>query len=120
MGAATVLAGVRDRLAGTVLFVFQPAEEGPPVDEQGGARAMLAAGALDNPSPTMAFGFHVVPMPKGYVGYRVSNQFGASSLIKITITGQQVHGSTPWMASIRCPRWGRCSPGSASCTAPAS
>lgn len=97
LGAATVLAGVRDKLPGTVLFVFQPAEEGPPVDERGGAREMLAQGALDDPAPTMAFGFHVVPLPKGYVGYRVGNQFGASSLVKITITGQQVHGSTPWM-----------------------
>ncbi|MTE15940.1 M20 metallopeptidase family protein [Nocardia aurantiaca] len=97
LGAATVLAGVREKLPGTVLFVFQPAEEGPPVGEKGGARAMLAEGALDDPAPTMAFGFHVTPYPKGYIGYRVGNQFGASCLAKITITGQQVHGSTPWM-----------------------
>ncbi|MEU1209602.1 amidohydrolase [Nocardia sp. NPDC005825] len=97
MGAATVLSGVREQLPGTVLFVFQPAEEGPPVDEKGGARAMLDAGALDDPAPTMAFGFHVTPYPKGYIGYRVGNQFGASTLVKITVTGQQVHGSTPWM-----------------------
>lgn len=97
LGAATVLAGLREKLPGTVLFVFQPAEEGPPVDEKGGAREMLAEGALDDPEPTMAFGFHVTPYPKGYIGYRVGNQFGASCLIKIGITGQQVHGSTPWM-----------------------
>ncbi|WP_040805358.1 M20 metallopeptidase family protein [Nocardia concava] len=97
MGAATVLAGVREKLPGTVLFVFQPAEEGPPVEEKGGASEMLAEGALDHPAPTMAFGFHVTPFPKGYIGYRVGNQFGASCLVKITLTGQQVHGSTPWM-----------------------
>ncbi|AYF74301.1 amidohydrolase [Nocardia yunnanensis] len=97
MGAATVLAGVREKLPGTVLFVFQPAEEGPPVGENGGAREMLAQGALDDPAPTMAFGFHVTPYPKGYIGYRVGNQFGASCLVKITLSGQQVHGSTPWM-----------------------
>ncbi|MEU8899223.1 amidohydrolase [Nocardia sp. NPDC048505] len=97
LGAATVLAGVRESLPGTVLFVFQPAEEGPPVDERGGAAQMLAEGALDDPEPTMAFGFHVTPYPKGYIGYRVGNQFGASCLVKIEITGQQVHGSTPWM-----------------------
>ncbi|MEU0545493.1 amidohydrolase [Nocardia sp. NPDC005978] len=97
LGAATVLAEVRESLPGTVLFVFQPAEEGPPVDEAGGAREMLAQGALDDPEPSMAFGFHVTPYPKGYIGYRVGNQFGASTLIKITITGEQVHGSTPWM-----------------------
>ncbi|WP_280356669.1 M20 metallopeptidase family protein [Nocardia otitidiscaviarum] len=97
MGAATVLAGVREKLSGTVLFVFQPAEEGPPPEEKGGAREMLAEGVFANPVPTMAFGFHVVPLPKGYIGYRVGNQFGASCLVKITLTGQQVHGSTPWM-----------------------
>lgn len=97
LGASTVLADVREQLSGTVLFVFQPAEEGPPVQEKGGAREMIAQGAFDDPLPTMAFGFHVTPYPKGYVGYRVGNQFGASSLVKIVITGQQVHGSTPWM-----------------------
>lgn len=97
MGAASVLADSRENLSGTVLFVFQPAEEGPPPDEKGGAREMLAEGALDDPVPSMAFGFHVVPLPKGYIGYRVGNQFGASCLVKIVLTGQQVHGSTPWM-----------------------
>ncbi|MFD8599296.1 M20 family metallopeptidase [Kitasatospora sp. NPDC059646] len=96
MGAATVMAGVREQLAGTVLFAFQPAEEGPPVDEQGGARAMIDAGAFTDPAPTMVFGMHVAPLPKGYVGYRVGNQFAASCLVKIMITGKQVHGSTPW------------------------
>ncbi|PXX68550.1 carboxypeptidase Ss1 [Nocardia tenerifensis] len=97
MGAASVLAGVRERLPGTVLFVFQPAEEGPPVDERGGAREMLAQGVFADPAPTMAFGFHVTPFPKGYLGYRVGNQFGASCLVRIVVTGQQVHGSTPWL-----------------------
>ncbi|MCU1648376.1 MAG: amidohydrolase [Nocardia sp.] len=96
MGAATVLADIRDKLSGTMLFVFQPAEEGPPPDERGGAREMLAEGALDNPPPTMAFGFHVAPYPKGYIGYRAGNLFAASCLVKITINGQQVHGSMPW------------------------
>jgi amidohydrolase len=97
MGAAQVLADVRESLPGTVLFVFQPAEEGPPVDEPGGAAEMIAQGALDDPVPTMAFGFHVMPYPKHYIGYRVGNQFGASCLVKIVLSGQQVHGSTPWM-----------------------
>ncbi len=96
MGAATVLAGVRDRLPGTVVLVFQPAEEGPPVTETGGALAMVEAGAFADPVPTMAFGMHVTPYPKGYVGYRVGNQYGASVLVRITLTGHQVHGSTPW------------------------
>ncbi|MFJ7154214.1 M20 family metallopeptidase [Streptomyces sp. NPDC101118] len=96
MGAATVLAGMRERLPGTVLFVFQPAEEGPPVTEPGGARQMVAEGAFADPEPTMAFGMHVTPFPKGYVGYRVGNQYAASCLVRIVITGRQVHGSTPW------------------------
>ncbi|KAA0017682.1 amidohydrolase [Antrihabitans cavernicola] len=97
LGAATVLAGMRERLPGTVLFVFQPAEEGPPIDEKGGAREMLDQGALSDPAPTMVFGMHVGPIPKGVVGYRVGNQYGASCMIKIEIGGTQVHGSTPWM-----------------------
>ncbi|GAB4583618.1 M20 metallopeptidase family protein [Nocardia sp. IFM 10818] len=97
MGAASVLAAAREQLPGTVVFVFQPAEEGPPVGEKGGAAEMLAEGALDDPAPTMVFGFHVVPLPKGWIGYRAGVQFSASCLVKITITGQQVHGSTPWM-----------------------
>ncbi|MFE0648678.1 M20 family metallopeptidase [Streptomyces sp. NPDC059534] len=96
LGAATVLAGVRDRLPGTVLFVFQPAEEGPPVTEEGGARAMVEAGAFAGPVPTMAFGLHVTPHPQGYVGYRIGNQYGASALVRIVVTGKQTHGSTPW------------------------
>ncbi|KDN87293.1 M20 metallopeptidase family protein [Kitasatospora cheerisanensis] len=96
LGAATVLAGVREQLPGTVLFVFQPAEEGPPVTETGGARQMLVERALADPEPTMVFGVHLTPHPKGHLAYRVGNQYAASCLVKITITGRQVHGSTPW------------------------
>ncbi|MFD5325268.1 amidohydrolase [Streptomyces sp. NPDC127092] len=96
MGAATVLAGARERLPGSVLFVFQPAEEGPPVGETGGARAMVEAGAFADPVPSMVFGMHVTPFPKGCVGYRAGNQYAASTLVRIVVTGRQVHGSTPW------------------------
>ncbi|MGW1228297.1 M20 metallopeptidase family protein [Streptomyces sp. NPDC002530] len=97
LGAATVLAGMREHLPGTVLLVFQPAEEGAPGDETSGARQMLAEGACDDPEPTMAFGMHLAPLPNKYLGYRVGNQFGASCLVRIHLTGEQVHGSTPWM-----------------------
>ncbi|MYV99333.1 amidohydrolase [Streptomyces sp. SID3343] len=97
LGAATVLAGVRENLSGTVLFVFQPAEEGPPVDETGGAQAMLDAGAPADPEPTMVFGMHVAPAPKGVIAYRVGNQYAASCLVEITISGEGVHGSSPWL-----------------------
>ena len=96
MGAASVLAEARDELPGTVLFVFQPAEEGPPIDEKGGAREMEAEGALADPEPTMVFGMHVTPYPKGVVAYLAGNQYGASVLIRITVRGKGVHGSTPW------------------------
>ena len=97
LASAHVLASVREQLPGTVLFVFQPAEEGPPVDETGGAQALLDAGALADPEPTMAFGMHVCPLPVGVIGYRVGNLYAASCLVKIVVTGQQVHGSTPWL-----------------------
>ncbi|GAA5054221.1 M20 metallopeptidase family protein [Nocardia callitridis] len=106
LGAASVLAHVRDKLAGTVLFVFQPAEEGPPVEEKGGAREMLAQNVFGDQTPTMAFGFHVMPYPKGYIGYRAGNQFAASGLVKITISGQQVHGSMPWLGADPMPAVG--------------
>ncbi|GAA1573348.1 M20 family metallopeptidase [Actinomadura kijaniata] len=96
MGAATVLAGARGRLPGTVLFVFQPAEEGPPADEPGGAARMEAEDALADPRPTMVYGHHVVPLPAGWVGYREGPQYAASCMIKVVVTGHQVHGSTPW------------------------
>lgn len=96
MGAASILAGARDELPGTVLFVFQPAEEGPPIDERGGAREMDAEGALAAPEPTMVFGMHVTPYPKGVVAYLAGNQYGASVLIRIRVHGKGVHGSTPW------------------------
>ena len=97
LASAHALATVRDQLPGTVMFVFQPAEEGPPVGEAGGAQAMLDAGAFDDPTPTMTFGMHVGPLPIGMVGFRAGNQYAASCLVKIIVNGQQVHGSTPWM-----------------------
>lgn len=65
--AAEVLASMRDAMPGTALFVFRPAEEGPPAGETGGAQAMLDAGALADPAPTMVFGMHVGPLPTNAV-----------------------------------------------------
>uniref|UniRef100_A0AAU2JRC3 Amidohydrolase n=1 Tax=Streptomyces sp. NBC_00049 TaxID=2903617 RepID=A0AAU2JRC3_9ACTN len=96
LGAARVLAGVRERLPGTVLFVFQPAEEGPPVGEEGGARLMVAEGAFEDPVPTMAFGMHVTPHPKGWVGWKAGAMYGASCLVRIVLNGRQSHASSPW------------------------
>lgn len=97
LGAMRILAEQRDELPGTVVAVFQPAEEGAPAGEEGGALTMMQAQALEDLHPTVAFGMHVQPAPKGVVTLLAGNQFGASCLVKIDITGKQVHGSTPWM-----------------------
>ncbi|KAI9020410.1 N-acyl-L-amino acid amidohydrolase [Hyaloraphidium curvatum] len=96
LGAAKVLCQMRDQLEGTVVFLFQPAEEGPPLPEDGGARLMLAENCLAGIEPGMVFGMHVVPMPVGHVGLRVGSNFAASRMIRIEIQGKQVHGSMPW------------------------
>lgn len=94
---ARLLAGMRDLLPGTVMIVFQPAEEGPPIDEAGGAQAMLDDGAFADPQPTMVFGMHVGPGPRGMVGYRRGNAWAASCLVRIRVSGMQAHGSSPWL-----------------------
>jgi len=97
LASARVLAGVRDALPGTVMFLFQPAEEGPPLGETGGAQAMLDAGALADPVPSMVFGMHVSALPRSTVGYRVGTQYAASCVIRIEVVGVQAHASTPWL-----------------------
>ena len=98
LGAAKILDSVADELPGDVYLCFQPAEEGPPVDEDGGARMMIEDSAFTklDPKPTMAFGMHVVPAPKGKIGYSRNVQHASSELVKITVEGEQVHGSQPW------------------------
>lgn len=96
LGAMKVFAENRDAIPGTVVALFQPAEEGAPIGEEGGARVMMNDGVLDDLHPTMAFGMHVQPLPKGMVAVREGVQFGASSMIKIAVQGKQVHASTPW------------------------
>ncbi|HEX8569410.1 MAG TPA: amidohydrolase [Caulobacteraceae bacterium] len=96
MGAAEVLAGMKAQIPGTVVFVFQPAEEGPPPGETGGARQMIAEGALQNPSPTAIFGIHVGPAAAGTIGYRPEGFMAASDRIDISLKGKQTHGAWPW------------------------
>ena len=88
MGAAQVLAGMRAQLPGTVLFVFQPAEEGAPIDERAGAKAMLDDGALSRPEPTLVFGMHASPAPMGSVSYATGVELAASARLRIVIRGQ--------------------------------
>jgi amidohydrolase len=97
MGVAEVLADVRDRLPGTVKFIFQPAEELPPEGEDGGAELMVREGALDDPRPGAIFGLHVTSrLPVGVIGWRPGPAMASSDNFKITVRGRQTHGAMPW------------------------
>lgn len=96
MGAAEMLAGMKSDIAGTVVFIFQPAEEGPPPGEEGGAALIHKEGALNNPKPDALFGMHVFPGPLGNLRYRSNGFMAASDRIVISIMGKQAHGSQPW------------------------
>lgn len=96
MGAAEVLAGMREEIAGTVVLVFQPAEEGPPPGEEGGAAMMIAQGALENPRPGAIFGLHVSPGEVGAIAYRGGPMMAAADSYEIRIKGKQTHGARPW------------------------
>ncbi len=96
MGTAEVLASLRDRLPGTVLFLFQPAEEGAPEGEEGGAGLMIREGAFADPKPDVIFGLHVWPVPTGTLRYRPEGAMAASDGLEITVVGQQTHAALPW------------------------
>ena len=97
LGAARVLSGMKDRFSGTVVFIFQPAEEGaPPGEPLGGARLMIQDGALENPKVEAIFGLHVVPGRAGTVFYRPQGFMAASDRVDITLHGRQTHGAWPW------------------------
>jgi len=98
LATAEVLAGMRDRLPGTVKFIFQPAEEGPPAGEAGGAPLMIEEGALDNPRPDAIFGLHVISgIPAGMITYRAGALMASADWVYITVRGRQTHGAWPWM-----------------------
>ena len=96
MGVAEVLAGMRKDLPGTVTFIFQPAEEGAPEGEEGGAGLMIREGALENPRPEAIFGLHVFPLPVGHIDYRPGAFMAASDTLRIEVRGSQTHGAQPW------------------------
>jgi amidohydrolase len=96
LGAAKVLAGMRDRIPGTIIFVFQPAEEGPPEGEEGGARLIIKEGGLDNPRPEAIFGIHVWPGKAGTLYYRPNGAMAANDTFRIIVQGKQTHGAMPW------------------------
>src|SRR4051812_27133891 len=98
LGVAEVLAGVRADLPGTVKFLFQPAEEGAPEGEEGGAALMVKEGALGNPNVDAVFGLHVTSRyPVGQIAYRAGAELAAVDSFKITVRGKQTHGAYPWL-----------------------
>ena len=98
LATAKVLTQMRDRLPGTVKFIFQPAEEGAPAGETpAGAEAMVAAGVMENPKVDAVFGLHVFAnIPSGSLTYRSGPFMAASDSFEIVVTGRQTHGATPW------------------------
>jgi len=96
MGVAEVLAGMQRDLPGTVKFIFQPAEEGVPAGEGGGAEMMIAEGALDDPKPGAIFGLHVFPYPAGEIMYRPGGIMASADALRIVVRGRQTHGAQPW------------------------
>jgi amidohydrolase len=98
MGVAEVLAGLRSKLRGSVKFIFQPAEEGAPEGEEGGAELMIKQGALENPMPKAIFGLHVSSrLNVGTIGYRPGPTMASTDRFSITVQGKQTHGAAPWL-----------------------
>ncbi|MBX3147334.1 MAG: amidohydrolase [Gemmatimonadales bacterium] len=96
MGVAEIFAGMRAQIPGTIKFIFQPAEEGPPAGEEGGAPLMVKEGVLQNPRPDAIFGLHVWPGPLGSLSYRSGGAMAAPDGITIVVKGRQTHGAVPW------------------------
>jgi len=96
LGAATALAEIRDELPGTVMFIFQPAEEGAPEGEEGGAELMLKEGLFATLRPDAVFGLHVWPIPAGQIAVREGGTMASSDSFRIRVQGQQTHGAAPW------------------------
>lgn len=98
MSVAEILAGMKSELKGTVKFIFQPAEEGPPEGEEGGAPLMIKEGALDNPKVDVMFGLHINSQTEaGKIKYRSGGFMAASDWFTIKVKGKQTHGSQPWL-----------------------
>ena len=104
MATAEVLTAMKDKLPGTVKFMFQPAEEGPSLypaftGKIWGARAMIKEGALQDPKPDVVFGLHVNSgLPSGRIGYRAGPAMANADELRIKVTGRQGHAGYPWRA----------------------
>jgi amidohydrolase len=96
LGVAQVLSKMRDKISGTIKFIFQPAEEGPPAGEEGGAQLMIKEGALDNPRPSAIFGLHTMPsIEAGQIAYHSGPAMASADRFAITIRGKKSHGAQP-------------------------
>ena len=97
MGAAEVLSGMKDRIKGTVVFIFQPAEEGPPEGEEGGAPLMVKEGVMDNPKIDAIFGIHINSLTEiGKIKYKSGAIMASADWFSIKVKGRQTHGAYPW------------------------
>ena len=97
MGVAQILSSIKEELAGSVKFIFQPAEEGAPRGEEGGARLMVKEGVLENPEVDVIFGLHIWSLAEvGTISYRPQSIMAGSDRLRIKVIGKQTHGSTPW------------------------
>lgn len=97
MGVAEVLAGMKDRIPGTVKLVFQPAEEGPPQGEEGGAELMVKQGVLDGPKVDAAFALHIdASREVNTLSYTPGGTYASADDFRITVKGKQTHGGYPW------------------------
>jgi amidohydrolase len=97
MGVAEVLAGLRNRLSGSVKFIFQPSEDSRPEGEEGGAALMIKEGVLEAPRPEAIFGLHVLPLDHAAIAYRAGGIMAASNSFTISVAGRQTHGASPWL-----------------------
>jgi amidohydrolase len=96
LGVAEVLSKMRDQIAGTIKFIFQPAEEGAPAGEEGGASLMVKEGVMDNPRPLAIFGLHTMPsIEAGQIAYHSGPAMASSDRVNITIRGKKSHGAQP-------------------------
>ncbi|CAL2079927.1 amidohydrolase [Tenacibaculum sp. 190524A05c] len=97
MGVAEVLSKHKDKIKGTVKFIFQPAEEGAPEGEEGGAELMVKEGVLRNPDVDAIFGLHISSgLDVGTISYKPGGIMAASQTFRIKVKGKQSHGSRPW------------------------
>lgn len=97
MSAAEILSGMKNELAGTVKFVFQPAEEGAPKGEEGGAELMIKEGVMENPKIDVMFGVHINAQTEvGKITFRPGGFYASVNDMKITVKGRQAHGAAPW------------------------